>query len=260
MLQVVIPMTGYGSRFKAAGYEKLKPFIKVGSKTMIEWVISMYPEGTEFVFICRENHYYNYREDFKILENVPNSVIDIRSDSVWEKLGPVNDVVMSSDVIYKLKPTIINYCDFFCTWDVEDFLNYTYETNCDGAIPCYTGFHPHLIPNKNVYASCLVSKSDNNLIEIREKYSFEKDKTKAHHSPGIYYFKNGKIMLDYCKKLIDSKQSLNGEYYASLVYNKMIEDGKTVKVLDNVDFFCQWGTPEDLEEFNLWMDILGGKI
>ena len=32
-MQIIIPMTGYGSRFVAAGYKELKPFIKIQGKT-----------------------------------------------------------------------------------------------------------------------------------------------------------------------------------------------------------------------------------
>lgn len=245
-------MTGFGSRFVAAGYDSLKPFIKVENKTMIEWVVSMYPEDTQFVFICR-NEGYDKKYDFSILSRIAKNY-KIFWVKDWVKLGPVNDVLRASEVIDDNVPSVINYCDFFCLWDANKFNEEALERKCLGAIPCYTGFHPHLIPKKNLYASCNVDDS-HNLIEIREKFSFNEDKTKAHHSPGIYWFNSGKTLKKYCQKLIDSRNSLNGEYYASLVYNEVVKDGD-VWVPDNVKYFCQWGTPEDLREFELWMKIL----
>lgn len=245
-------MTGFGSRFVAAGYKDLKPFIKVCGKTMIEWVVSMYPKDSEFVFICRKDG-YDRNIDFSILENLVKNY-KIHFVDGWKKLGPVNDVIRAKNSIDDVQPTIINYCDFFCLWDSVKFNEEALKRDCLGAIPCYTGFHPHLIPLKNVYASCDVDECQN-LIEIREKFSFNPDKMKSHHSPGIYWFKSGSVMKKYCQESIDHQNSLNGEYYASLVYNEIIKDGK-VWVPDNVKYFCQWGTPEDLEEFELWMDIV----
>ena len=56
-MQIVIPMSGLGSRFADAGYSEIKPLIKVNGKPIIEWVCEMFPGSHDFVFICRnENH------------------------------------------------------------------------------------------------------------------------------------------------------------------------------------------------------------
>ena len=53
-------MTGNGARFKAAGYKRLKPFIKVHGKTIISWVSKMfYPDYSNITFVCRKDHYEN---------------------------------------------------------------------------------------------------------------------------------------------------------------------------------------------------------
>lgn len=53
-MNIIIPMTGYGSRFVAAGYKELKPFIPVMGKPIIEWIVKgMYPEEEQFIFVCR---------------------------------------------------------------------------------------------------------------------------------------------------------------------------------------------------------------
>lgn len=259
MIQVVIPMTGYGSRFVAAGYKNLKPFIKVCGKTMIEWIVSMYnQETTKFIFICRQEH-LETNPDFNLLYKIAKNyeVVAIKD---WEKLGPVNDFYRACKLgkIDYFSPVIINYCDFFCLWNSDEFIKECQKRKVDGAIPCYTGFHPHLIPHKNVYASCNVDEN-NYLKEIREKYSFEADKTKAHHSPGIYYFSTGHIAVNFSYLMMQKKDMLNGEYYASLVYNHLLSCGGKVWCPDNVKYFCQWGTPEDLQDFEMWMNILGGK-
>lgn len=256
-MKIIIPMTGYGSRFVAAGYKELKPFIQVKGKPILEWIINgMYPDEKDILFICRKEHIDNIdgMKD-KLLSIAPTASIYEIDD--WIKKGPVYDILRASDEIDNQEAAIINYCDFYMTWKWNKVKKSIIQRNCDGCVPCYTGFHPHLLPKKNLYASC---RTDNNgnLIEIREKYSFEADKTRAKHSPGVYYFRTGELLKKYCQKLVDSKQELNGEYYASMPYNYMVEDGLKVWIPVNIDYFCQWGTPEDMKESIYWLDIMKG--
>lgn len=286
-MNIIIPMTGYGSRFVAAGYQDLKPFIPVMGKPIIEWIVKgMYPADVQFVFVCRGEHLQKdpaMKE--KLLALAPNAVIVSIED--WVKKGPVWDVlrayralqtasaaeretegqktdalsgvrIVSGDAaqFHKEDGVIINYCDFYMSWDYAAFAKEAKERDCDGAVPCYTGFHPNLLPAKNFYASCQTDENDD-LIEIREKYSFEKDKTKAKHSPGVYYFKNGGLMEQYCRRLAEHEEcAINGEFYASLPYNFMVKDGRKVWIPTNVTYFCQWGTPEDMQEFVYWTDLV----
>lgn len=252
-MQVIIPMTGFGSRFVAAGYKDLKPFIKVQGKPIIQWIVEgMYPGEENIIFVCRKEHLDTISNMESMLGEIcPSARIYAIND--WIKKGPVYDVLRASDLIADDEPAIINYCDFYMTWDYEKFVKDAFDRNCDGAIPCYTGFHPHLMIEKNLYASCLTDEDDN-LVEIREKYSFETDKTKAKHSPGTYYFKNGAMLKKYCQALVDADETLNGEFYASLPYNYMVRDGKKVWVPTTVDKFCQWGTPEDMSDYLFWTE------
>lgn len=274
-MNIFIPMTGYGSRFVAAGYRELKPFIPVMGKPIIEWIVKgMYPDDVHFIFVCRGEHLEKdpAMKD-RLLALAPKA--DIVTIEKWVKKGPVYDVLRAyralcaadgnreariekntAEDFHGEDGCIINYCDFYMTWDFHAFAREAAARGCDGAVPCYTGFHPNLLPQKNYYASCLTDEEDN-LIEIREKFSFEEDKTRAKHSPGVYYFKNGSIMEKYGRILTEHEEcAINGEYYASLPYNFMVRDGLKVWVPANVDYFCQWGTPEDLREFAYWTDLI----
>ncbi len=263
-MNVIIPMTGYGSRFVAAGYRELKPFIRIMDRPIIEWIVTgMYPADVNFVFVCRGEHLQkdpSMRE--RLLKLAPGATVVSIED--WVKKGPVYDVLRAYEMLCgqengAIDPEdgfIINYCDFYMTWDYTAFAKEAKRRNCDGAVPCYTGFHPNLLPEKNYYASCLTDAEDN-LIEIREKYSFERDKMKAKHSPGVYYFRNGAVMEKYCRMLTTHEEcAINGEFYASLPYNFMVRDGLKVWVPTNVSYFCQWGTPEDMREFVYWTDLI----
>lgn len=69
-MQIIIPMTGNGSRFKKAGYKNLKPFINILNKPLIEWVVKMFPNEENIVFICREEHVQQMPEIEMILKRI----------------------------------------------------------------------------------------------------------------------------------------------------------------------------------------------
>lgn len=249
-MQLVIPMSGLGNRFIQAGYQDIKPLIKVDGRPIIEWVLKMFPGNTKPIFICREEHLANTNLEEELKKTAPSGkIIPIKG----HRKGPVYAVSKVFSEIEDNAPVMTTYCDYYMRWDFQKFTEEVLSNRCDGAIPCYTGFHPNLLPEKNLYASCRTDKNGY-LIEIREKYSFSKEKSKALHSPGAYYFKSGAILKKYFQLAMDSDLSLNGEYYISLVYNLLVKDGLKVYVPPNVKHFCQWGTPEDLEEYQFWMN------
>jgi NDP-sugar pyrophosphorylase family protein len=245
-------MSGLGKRFADAGYKDIKPLIKVHGKPIIEWVVNLFPGETDFIFICRNEHLETTELRSELNRIMPSGkIIGIEG----HKFGPVYAVSKAFDEIEDEEEVIVNYCDFYQDWDYSDFRSRMKDSRYCGAIPCYTGFHPHLLHEKNLYASCKVNQAME-LQEIREKYSFESDKTKAYHSGGTYYFSKGEYVKKYFSKMMEEDISLNGEYYVSLVYNLMLRDELKVLVYDKVPHFCQWGTPEDLEEYLTWNTII----
>ena len=50
---------------------------------------------------------------------------------------------------------------------------------------------------------------------------------------------------------MDKDINLKGEFYVSLIYNLLVDDGLKVSIYD-VQHMLQWGTPQDVEEYNAW--------
>jgi NDP-sugar pyrophosphorylase family protein len=254
-MKIIIPMSGLGSRFIKAGYKDPKPLIQVEGKPIIEYVINLFPGEKDFIFICREEHLAETNMREVLTQLMPSGkIVSIPG----HKYGPVYAVAQVFDMIDDDEQVITNYCDFFMEWDYLDFKKAVSETKCEGAIPCYTGFHPHLLHEKNYYAGCRVD-DQKFLLEIKEKFSFTEDKTQSHHSGGTYYFSKGAYVKKYFQQMMEEKIELNGEFYISLVYTLLLKDKLKTLVYDKVPHFCQWGTPEDLEEYTYWADIFRSK-
>jgi NDP-sugar pyrophosphorylase family protein len=252
-MQIIIPLSGSGQRFADAGYSEIKPLIRVQGKHIIEYVIDLFPGEHDFIFICRKDHLQNTALESILMKKAPfGRIVAIEP----HKLGPVYAVLQATEIINDEEPVIINYCDFFMNWNYTDFKKTVIQTGCAGSIPCYTGFHPHLLKPGNIYAGC-VADEQLNLTVIREKFSFEANKMNGLHSAGTYYFMSAALVKKYFNQLVMQNRHINGEYYVSMVYQLMLEDNLPVKVYNKIPHFCQWGTPEDLEEYLWWGEVFG---
>ena len=122
-MQIVIPMSGFGERFRKAGYDIPKPLIQLEGKPIIAHVIDMFPSEKDFTFICNNDHLDN--PEFKMREVInqycpKGKIIGIPS----HKLGPINAVRQVITTLKMNQPVVVNYCDFACYWDWHNFKKY----------------------------------------------------------------------------------------------------------------------------------------
>ena len=242
-------MSGFGERFRNAGYSVPKPFIEIEGKPIIAHVIDLFPGEADFLFICNEEHLNNPGFQMKkVLErHCPTGrVVGIPA----HKLGPVHAVSQVFDLIDMRGPVVVNYCDFTCYWDWEHFKRFVAECKCDGAIPAYRGFHPHSLGTTN-YA--YLREAEGWLLDIQEKQPFTDNRLSEYASSGTYYFSSGALMRDAFAATQAKDLSTNEEYYVSLTYKPILESGKRVAVYE-LQHFMQWGTPEDVAEYRMWSE------
>ena len=247
-MQIIIPLSGIGKRFINANYKDPKPLILINNKPMIEYVINLFPNEDNFIFICNDKHLKETNIK-NILESIKPKC-KIYSVSVDNRKGPVDAINQIKDYINDDEEIIVSYCDYNTEWDYNDFKNKIKDNNVDGAIACYKGFHPHSLGNDN-YA--YVKEENNMMIEIQEKKPFTNNKMDEYASNGTYYFKSGKILKKYFQELIDQDISINNEYYVSMVYNLIKKDNLNILIFE-IKKMLQWGTPKDLEEYLIWSE------
>jgi NDP-sugar pyrophosphorylase family protein len=236
-------MSGMGNRFIEAGYQTPKPLIAMDGMPIIEHVVRMFPTEEDFIFVCNSKHLKETNMRAMLQKIAPKGqIVEIPP----HKKGPVYAVHYVENLIEDEEEVIVNYCDFSCYWDYADFLEHTRSRDADGAVPAYKGFHPHMLGTTN-YAFMRDEKQW--MLEIKEKEPFTDDRMGEYASMGTYYFKKGAYVKKYFKALMDQDINLNGEYYVSLIYNLLVNDGLTVSIYD-VQHMLQWGTPQDVKEYN----------
>lgn len=242
-MQIIIPMTGIGKRFLDAWYTTPKPLIEVEWKPIIEYVVNLFPGETDFLFVVNEDH-AKETNLLQVLKRIaPYAQVVMAPKEKW----PVSSALRAEHLIKDDEHCIVCYCDFNMIRDYEAFKKRVVAGEYDGAVPSYIGFHPHLLHTEKKYASMRVDK-DNLMLEIKEKHSFTENLMESYQSAGMYHFKSWAILKEYFKKLMDSGQHINGEYYASVPYQLMAGNGLSIYVHE-VEKFCQRWTPEDLQEY-----------
>lgn len=245
-MRILILMAGKGQRFIDAGYKIPKPFIRVAGRLIIEHIVKNFSNDDFFVFGCNEEQLSKFNA-FEILNSIvpQHSIVSMP----YKKEGPIYGLKMMNEYIPDNEPVIVNYCDFSWGWDYDDFKKIVKESNCDGAVVCYRGFHPHLL-GQNSYAT--LDSDGIWMKEIKEKHSWHNTKFEDWSSSGTYYFKKGSYLKKYIYEL-DKKPELkiNNEHYVSQLYQLMKEDGFKILIYE-IPYMLQWGTPEDLAHYLYW--------
>lgn len=249
-MQIIIPMSGFGERFRRAGYNVPKPLIEVEGKPIIAHVIDMFPGEHNFLFVCNKDHLANpdYNMEEILRTYCPTGVI---AGIDPHKLGPINAVLQVEHMIDPEGPVVVNYCDFTCYWDWDHFKKFAIQSKSDGVIPAYKGFHPHSLGNTN-YA--YIKEASGWVTDIQEKKPFTSNRMEEYASSGTYYFSEGSLMLHAFKGVMEKDLNVNGEYYVSLAYKILLGSNKHTSVYE-LQHFMQWGTPEDVAQYNEWSKV-----
>ncbi|EII1959097.1 NTP transferase domain-containing protein, partial [Campylobacter jejuni] len=241
-MNIIIPATGIGKRFKEAGYKDLKPFIKVvKDKVILDYVVECFDTQKDIFYFIVQECEKNKFEDFILSRKINAKIIVYKG----QKLGPAGSLygVVSQLQDILNEEVIISYCDFGQEWNYRDFIQFIQENlDVQAIIPCYTGYHPHLLPLENVYAVCKVYDNTYKVYEVIEKYN-SKNKFEEYYSSGIYYFRTLKLAIEAIKKQIEAKDKVFGEYYISMTNNYL----ENVLCYPFIEKFYQFGTPKDFE-------------
>jgi dTDP-glucose pyrophosphorylase len=246
-MQIIVPMSGFGERFRRAGYAVPKPLIYIDGRPIIAHVIDMFPGETDFIFICNQEHLNEpaYRMEAVLKQYCPSGqILGIPP----HKLGPINAVRQAEHLLNPAEPVVVNYCDFTCYWDWHHFKSYVKKTACVGAIPSYKGFHPHSLGSTNYAYICEI---EGWVQDIQEKQPYTNNRMQEYASSGTYYFASAKIMSEAFRTVMEQDLNIGGEYYVSLAYKPLLSSKQPVFVYP-LQHFMQWGTPEDVVEYTTW--------
>ncbi|EGX7704072.1 lipopolysaccharide biosynthesis protein [Campylobacter jejuni] len=235
-MNIVIPMTGLGSRFAKAGFDKPKPFIDVLDKPMIVRVLeNLKYKDARYILIARKEH---LTKEKKLVDEIKNNfnVEFIPIDKLTE--GTACTVLYARKYINNDMPLMIANSDQIVDINIADFINDSFKGGLDGSILTFI--------DKEKNPKWSFAKLNNDLVvEVKEKEAITEFAT-----VGIYFFNKGKIFVESAIDMIIENDRVNNEFYTCPVYNYAIKSGAKIGIY-NIDFSKMHGigTPEDLEIF-----------
>jgi dTDP-glucose pyrophosphorylase len=238
-VQIVMPMAGAGSRFANAGFDTPKPLIEVDGMPMFLKAISSLDAikaEKEVIFIVRQEHIENQNLEKLIKDAMPEAVV-IALHEITR--GAAETAFMAKDQLEPSDPVIVMDCDLW-------FKSESYDNMVNSILEDDNSISAGLITFESSDPRYSYAKVDlDNIVSE----TAEKRVISNHAITGAYFFSTAEVFINAASILlnqpIDEKMP---EYYLSLLYNILIDEGKKVQAT-YVDRFYSFGTPEELENY-----------
>ena len=230
-------MTGKGSRFRKAGFQRPKPFIDVLGQTMIERVLdNLSCDDIKFILIAQQEHIQAEKALISKIKKDYN-VEFIPINQITE--GAACTTLFARQHINNSYPLVIANSDQIVDINFQDFVNDCLNRKLDGSIMTF----------KNTYRDTkwsFASIDEKGLVkEVAEKKAISDQAT-----VGIYMFTEGSIYVNAAIDMIVRNERINNEFYVCPVYNFAIANNSKIGIYE-IDYTKMHGlgTPKDLQAY-----------
>lgn len=284
-MKVVILLGGENKRFLEKDYQTHKALLKIDNeKTVLDYIVNCELKAfheyidkitdvkfviTNYNRVCYNHHKYYEYDDIKKLqiqklyekihsfktffdsEDISFSIVDnspLKAGALYSAYNAIikdfkpNDnepiLIMNCDQFVKFIPKNIN--DLKLSYD--DLKEKEYIT---GLLLHANKINvPKEYQNNFGYSELSYAYDRNSITKIIEKKS---DGLNDLHT-GHYFIKNSPVFMEYALKAFDRKETINGEYFISTIFQLMLEENKTV-IHTDVETFVSIGIPELYEHY-----------
>jgi dTDP-glucose pyrophosphorylase len=246
-------MAGDGSRFSKEGFKTPKPFLPVVTsldshndmmrispmyQVVIDNILNIFEvkngfSVSEIIILKRTEHEIDFGTH-KIMEkrfNVPFTIINVENKTE----GALCTALLAENKINSDEDLLIINSDQL----IEDDANSSIPLfpTADNIILTFT-------PNDDSNKWSFVKLNENGLVEK----VVEKNKISDIATCGAYYFGSGKDFVQSAKKMIESNDRFNGEFYLAPVYNYLTHNRT---ICYHVNSMIGLGTPEDYQSYHM---------
>lgn len=220
---LVVPLSGLGSRFLKSGIDIPKPMLICRDKSIIEWGLSSFDYSeSNLLFIVRQEHVNNYAIDKFLKQKFPTCNVFI---TYKDTKGATDTILKSEEFLQKDLPLVIYTSD---TYFEPKFKASKEHFEKDGLILTFKANNPN-------YSYSLINNKG-----FVEK-TVEKEVISDQASVGVYCFKWTERFLNLAREYVIKSEK---ECHVAPLYNSLIESGGVVGVKP-IDKIHIMGTPEE---------------
>jgi len=228
---LLLPIAGRAQRFLDKGYTMPKPLIMSKDKHIIDWSMSsINTSECNVIFAVRLEHINNFSIDDILREKFGDDIKIVVIDRVTD--GSVSTCLLAKDHINNDLPLIIYTPDVYFE---NTFSPSSIPEDLDG----------HLLTFKANSPAHSYVELDESGMALR---TAEKEVISQNAAVGVYYYKTGRMFVEYAEEMISKNIRTKGEFYICPMYNLMIRDGAKVGI-HQVEKMHVLGTPPELEFF-----------
>jgi NDP-sugar pyrophosphorylase family protein len=259
-MTVLMPMSGYGSRFSKAGIKTPKPLIEVCGKTLSEWALSSLPDRDFKLVLFSEHEKNPVFHESEILGQVGPSLFTLSEEEdvlLYRETLPLvgaagsvyRAIVGSGSYLDRKAPITVSNCDHsFSSIVPEDMPQLIKVRNgeLDGLI--FTFQLEDAINYGASKWSYAVVDELGNVKEVIEKPDADLVQDNWEPTIGVYCWSSAQLLLDALEEMFDAGPvaMVNNEFYLAPVYNYMSLDKVQTAQFTEMDAL---GTPEDIQKF-----------
>ena len=227
---IILPIAGHGQRFIDGGYETPKPLIEVDGKYLVEKSMeSINTENSNLIFVVRQEHIDTFQIDEKLKDRFGEDIQIVSVDYTTD--GAICTCLLAEELVNNDAPLAIFTPDCY----FEPHINVSdIDEKYDGLVCVF---------ESQSDAHSFVKLDENGFVtEAKEKEVISNNAV-----GGFYYFRTGKMFVDYANNMIQQENMKSkGEYYICPVFNLLLEDGLKIGIDRNSKHIIL-GTPEDLK-------------
>jgi len=244
-IDIVVLMAGNGSRFENSEYKTLKPLINIKGKTILEWTLSSLPreelEKQFITFAIRTEHDNQYNlvnfvsslypfTDYKMFSHLTRGNLDTAHSTISSQayIGEKPILFLDSDNLHSSQ----HFFEFIKKIKHEFF-----------AATCY--FEP--IDDSSKWCFAQIDEATGRVKDIKEK---DPTALAKGYKPiiGVFYFSSVNMFRKLAKKILNTKDPVNGEFYMSQVFQEYLDNEIPVFAY-KAETMIPLGTPEDVSIF-----------
>ena len=236
-LHIIMPMAGEGSRFLKEGITTPKPLIPCKGKTLFERALMSLDNidcSKKYSFIVRQEHIDKHDIARRIKSIIPEaSMFSVRETT----RGAVETCLLARQAIDFDDALVVMDCDLeFYSKSYNAYISEILRKSTDevdgGALVSFDSEDPRY--------SYAVADCNNRVIRTAEK-----EVISNHALAGAYFFSKSISFIAAAERLLREACHGSTEFYVSLLYNYLINDGEYV-FLAKTDQYYSYGTPEEL--------------
>ena len=236
---IIIPMAGYGRRFREQGFLMDKPLIPVGERRMLDWVLDAIPKEwrNRIVAVTREEQVglrdnlwdWEWREEGANFPPLTTCVIPGPTQ------GAACTVLAAAVGLPPDDPVIVMNADQCIDIDIESVHKTAITEQWDGFIPTFEGAGP----------GWSYAITDGTSLVVRV---IEKQQVSPYATCGVYWFRRSGDLVKAISSMIYKEDRTNGEFYLAPAFNHLERGRRNVYIVP-VKEFHGLGTPEQVQEF-----------